>query len=114
MWKRYQAGRHSWDCIGHSHKWRAVSGPLSYSRHCVLSRTIWLGAVTTLSWSKGSGVQSRASFLLCAFFLLYGSPVIFGGCEVWKLMVKIAILDSYGRSGSGWWRVAGQGEAMHQ
>ena len=29
MCKRCRAGRYSWDCTGHSHKWWVVSGPLS-------------------------------------------------------------------------------------
>ena len=32
--RRCLAGRHSWACIGHSHKCLAISRPLPHSRHC--------------------------------------------------------------------------------
>ena len=63
-----RAGRRSWDYIGHSHRWQAVSGLLSHSKHYVLSHMMWRAECSAGTIMVGRLRMRRA--MRCRFWSL--------------------------------------------
>ena len=82
--RRCQAGHLSWDCTWHSHRWHAVSGPLSHSKHRVLSRTLWCAEHSASTVMMGTLRMQWATRCQC-WSLVTGEPVQ-GQAVVWPVV----------------------------